>query len=80
MGTSKSFQRLTKLHDPVGRVQLVVSEKVDECLFIPNCTRKIMKLCINNIHEKIRDSLSKLCRSKARASSAKVIYSNLQVT
>ena len=28
MGTSKSFQRLTKLHDPVGRVQFVVSEKL----------------------------------------------------
>ena len=28
MGTSKPFQRLTKLHDPVERVQLVVSEKL----------------------------------------------------
>ena len=29
------------------------------------------------MHEKLRDSLSQLCRSKASASSAKIIYSNL---
>ena len=27
--------------------------KIYKCLFIPNCTRKIMWLLINNIHEKI---------------------------
>ena len=27
--------------------------QVITCLFIPNCTRKIMLLLINNIHEKI---------------------------
>ena len=37
IGTSKFFQRLTKLHEPVGRVQFVVLEKNYECLFIPNC-------------------------------------------
>ena len=36
------FQRLTKLHEPVGFVQFVVSEKIYRCLFIQNCTRKIM--------------------------------------
>ena len=50
---SKYFQRLTKLHESVGRVQFVVFEKIYECLFIPNCTRKIIWLPANNIHEKI---------------------------
>ena len=35
-----------------------------------------MRLHINSVHEKIRDSLPQLCRSKARALSAKIIYSN----
>ena len=36
------FKNIMKLHEPVGRVQLVVFEKLYECLFIPNCERKIM--------------------------------------
>ena len=52
MSTSNFFQRLTKLHEPYGLVQFVVFEKIYKCLFIPNCTRKIMFLRINNIHEK----------------------------
>ena len=36
------FQRLTKFHEPVGRVHFVFYEKINKCLFIPNCTRKIM--------------------------------------
>ena len=27
------------MHEPVGRVQFVVLEKINKCLFIPNCTR-----------------------------------------
>ena len=46
--------------------------KINKCLFIPNCTRKIMWLRVNNIHGKIRDRLSKLSISKARVSSAKI--------
>ena len=61
-------------------MQFVVFEKISKWLFIPNYTRKIMWLRIYNIHEKIRDSLSWLCKSKASASGAKIIYSNLQVT
>ena len=43
MSTSKFFQRPTKLHEPVGLVQFVVFEKINECLFISklhekNCT------------------------------------------
>ena len=34
-------------------MQFVVFEKIYECLFIPNCTRKIIWLPVNNIHEKI---------------------------
>ena len=46
------FQRRPKY----GLVQFVVSEKIYKCLFIPNCTRKIMRLLIiNNTDEKIRD-------------------------
>ena len=29
--------------------------KIYKCLFIPNCTRKIMWLLINNIHKKFRN-------------------------
>ena len=53
ISTSKFFQRLKKLHEPVGRVQFVVFEKIYSCLFIPNCTRKIILLPVNDIHEKI---------------------------
>ena len=51
---------VTCLHDilAVGRVQFVFFEKINKCLFIPNCTRKIMWLRVNNIHGKIRDGLS----------------------
>ena len=56
---SKFFQRLAKLHEPVGRVQFVVFKKIYKCLFIPNCTRKIMWLLINNTLEKI-DNLKPL--------------------
>ena len=38
--------------------QFVVFEKINKCLFVPNCTRKIMWLRVNNKHEKIRDSSS----------------------
>ena len=34
-------------------MQFVVFEKIYECLFIPNCMRKIIWLPVNNIHEKI---------------------------
>ena len=34
-------------------MQFVVFEKVYECLFIPNCTRKFIWLPVDNIHEKI---------------------------
>ena len=45
------FKRLTKLHEPVGWVQFVIFEN-----FIPNCTRKIMWLLINNLYmKKFRD-------------------------
>ena len=39
---STFFQRRPKLHDPVGRVQFVVFERIDKCLFISNCMRKII--------------------------------------
>ena len=29
------------MHEPVGQVQFVVFEKINKCLFIPSCTRKI---------------------------------------
>ena len=45
---------LTKLHELVGLVQFGVW-KICQCLFIPNCTRRIMWLLINNIHVKMRD-------------------------
>ena len=45
---------LTKLHEPYGLVQFGVW-KIYQCLFIPNCTRRIMWLLINNIHVKMRD-------------------------
>ena len=54
------FFRLTKLHEPVGQVQFVGDEKIYECLFIPNCTRKIILLpAVNNICEKISRWLSR---------------------
>ena len=31
--------------------QFVVFEKINKCLFVPNCTRKIMWLRVNNIHK-----------------------------
>ena len=52
------FPRLAKLHKPEGQVQFVVFENINKCLFILNWVRKIMWFCINNIHEKILDSLS----------------------
>ena len=58
------FQRLTKLYEPVGRVQFGVFRKIYKC-FIPNCTRKIMWLLNNNIHEKTSRRLS---RRNARVS------------
>ena len=50
---SEFFQRLMKLHSPYGLGKFVVFEKIYECLFIPNFTRKIIWLPVNNIHEKI---------------------------
>ena len=48
------FQRPTKVHEPVGRVHLVAFEKFASAYFsIPNCTRKIIWLFINNIQEKV---------------------------
>ena len=47
---SKFFPRLTKL--PVGQLQFVVYERIYKCLFIPNCMRKIMWLCINKYMKK----------------------------
>ena len=58
LAASLPLTRLTKLHEAVGRVQFVVFEKIYKCLFIPNCTRKIISLRFNNFHEKIRDRLS----------------------
>ena len=55
---------------------ILVSKKIYSCLFIPNCTIKIMWLRVNNIHGKIRDGSSKLSISKACTSSAKIIYFN----
>ena len=55
MSTNKFFQRLTKLHEPLGRVQYVVIEKIYKCLFISNSTRKIMWLLVNDIREKKYD-------------------------
>ena len=54
------LELVTCLHDilAVGRVQFVFFEKINKCLFIPNCTRKIMWLRVNNIHGKIQDGLS----------------------
>ena len=34
-------------------MRFVVFEKIYSCLFIPNCTRKIIWLPVNKIHEKI---------------------------
>ena len=58
LAASLSLTRLTKLHKAVGRVQFVVFEKIYKCLFIPDCTKKIIWLRFNNFHEKIRDRLS----------------------
>ena len=43
-------------------MQFVVFEKIYECLFIPNCTRKITWLPVNNIHEKISPCWLKISR------------------
>ena len=42
MSTSKLLfiQRPTKLHEPVGLVQFVVFEKINECLFISKLHEK----------------------------------------
>lgn len=37
----------------LGREQFLVLWKIYKCSFIPNCTRKIVWLLINNIHEKL---------------------------
>ena len=42
LAASLSLTRLTKLHKAVGRVQFVVFEKIYKCLFIPDCTKKII--------------------------------------
>ena len=60
-------------------MQFVVFEKINKDLFIQNCTRKNHVISINNIDGKIRDGVSKLSTSKARASSAKIIHSNRAV-
>ena len=47
---------MSKLHEPVGQVQFEVFEKIYKCLFIPNCTKKIMQLLnINKRVGKMRD-------------------------
>ena len=38
--------------------------KIYKCLFIPNCTRKIMSLLINNIYEKVLRCLSRRKQKK----------------
>ena len=63
------------MHEPVGRVQFVVFEKNYKCLFIPNCTKKIMWLCINNIHEKYEIAYHNYAEAEG-TSSTKLIYSN----
>jgi len=49
-----------------------VATKMYKCLFIPNCTRKIMWLLINNIYEKISRLLSrrKSCVSRNQGKTA----------
>ena len=52
-------------------------KKINKCLFIPNCTRKIMWLRVNNLHGKYEMAYHNwLSISKARASGAKIIYLN----
>ena len=46
------------MHEHVGQVQFGVW-KTYECLFIPNCTRKIIWLHVNNIYAKIFRWLSR---------------------
>ena len=45
------FPKTDKIAQPVGRVQFVIFEKIHKCLFIPNCTRKIIWLRINKYME-----------------------------
>ena len=75
LAASLPLTRLTKLHEAVGRVQFVVFEKIYKCLFIPNCTRKIIWLRINNFHEKYEIGYHN-CAEAKRATSAKIINSN----
>ena len=35
-------------------MQFVVFEKINKCLFIPNCTGKIMRLRMKNVHKKFQ--------------------------
>ena len=45
------FQRLTKVHEPVGRVHFVVCEKFTSA-YLFQIALEIMWLLINDIHEK----------------------------
>ena len=47
------FQRLQKIARARRASAICSLWKICECLFIPNCTRKIIWLLVNNIHAKI---------------------------
>ena len=53
----------------------MVFEKIYSCLFIPNYRKKLCDYVLI-IYMKKYEILLYLCRRKARASSAKIIYSN----
>ena len=58
----------------------MVFEKIYKCLFIPNCTRKIMWLCFNNINEKIRGSFHSYAEEKRAHHVQNWFIQTLQVT
>ena len=56
----------------------MVFEIIKKSSFIPNCTKTIMGLLINNILKKYEIAYHNYAEAK-RASSAKIIYSNLYI-
>ena len=59
------FEKFTRACSICGACAICDLSKIYKCLLIPNCTRKIMWLLINNIYEKISRWLS---RRNARVS------------
>ena len=59
-------------------MKFVVFEIINKCSFIPNCTKTIMWLLINNILKKYEIAYHNYAEAK-RASSAKIIYLNLYI-